>query len=593
LKRGDIMSHKFKSLQISSVAILSLLGLSACGGGGGGGGGGGSSNNFTPPSGDFISPSVSFLPNSLTVESGGTGTSTVTASDNVGVVSGPAVTCTNGGSFSNGVFTAPVVTETTTSICTGSATDAAGNEGTARLTVTIPSPEPDTENPVVTFSPNTLTVTGGQTGSSTLTATDDTVVAEGPTVVCTNNGSFANNTFTAPTVTTQTTSICTATAEDADGNTGEATLSVTINPEVSAFFQTTVDTIATDPILGFLEIPTQPSTLVGLSKSAAGSVSAFAATNTDIGIYDDPTLTPQPTLGTVGTAPLNVLFADVDGMDGGLDDLIFLDEFNDLLVGVPLNADNTFNSPVTRSVGRLCNAGRGSGTRFIGSGNGADPTRDDILVGTTTEGLAYVGAGFANDGENTSGLSSPRFIVVGGNFCSLIVSPTGIGDTTYITYDSPTGTIVGVEGESDDGSSYEEEFSTDISNFVDLDIEPILFDATFGPSSADTVFTVFESTPEAGSTLIISDVGVTPSTDVINLDIEAPTDMLLISRGSSDDAIIVSPTSQYAIYIRDANRTTVSVELIDIGRFGYGLKLLWHSPSSAITCFWPRHAKGF
>jgi len=72
----------------------------------------------------------------------------------------------------------------------------------------------------VSFSPASLTVTSGQTGNSTLTSTDNVAVTTGPTVSCTNNGSFSGGVFTAPTVTEQTTSVCTATAGDAAGNTG-------------------------------------------------------------------------------------------------------------------------------------------------------------------------------------------------------------------------------------------------------------------------------------------------------------------------------------------------------------------------------------
>jgi len=55
------------------------------------------------------------------------------------VTSGIAVTCTKGGRFSNGVFTAPQSRcSDITSVCTAVARDAAGNRGTATLTVTTP-----------------------------------------------------------------------------------------------------------------------------------------------------------------------------------------------------------------------------------------------------------------------------------------------------------------------------------------------------------------------------------------------------------------------------------------------------------------------
>lgn len=92
------------------------------------------------------------------------------------------------------------------------------------------SPPPDTVAPSISFSPTTLTVTGGQTGTSTLSVSDNAGIASGPTVTCTNGGTFSGTTFTAPNVTVNTTSICTASATDTSGNSASATLTVTIEP---------------------------------------------------------------------------------------------------------------------------------------------------------------------------------------------------------------------------------------------------------------------------------------------------------------------------------------------------------------------------
>lgn len=126
-----------------SLIISSLFLLAACGGGGGGGG-----TTPPPPPVDTTNPVVTFTPNTLTVTSSGTGMSTLTATDNVGVTTGPTVTCTNGGSFAGTTFTAPAVAATTTSVCTATAGDAAGNTGSATLTVTInpAGPTPTTVN---------------------------------------------------------------------------------------------------------------------------------------------------------------------------------------------------------------------------------------------------------------------------------------------------------------------------------------------------------------------------------------------------------------------------------------------------------------
>ncbi|MBC6402206.1 MAG: hypothetical protein GDA35_01005, partial [Hyphomonadaceae bacterium] len=166
-------------------------------------------------------PVVTFTPGTLTVASGATAASTLTATDNVAVTTGPDVTC-DAGSFANNTYTAPAVSADTTATCTATASDAAGNEGTAALMVSITAP-PDTTSPVVTFSPDTLTVISGTTASVTLTATDNVGVTTGPDVTC-DAGSFANNTYTAPVRGFYTFFTCTATATDAAGNTGRATL---------------------------------------------------------------------------------------------------------------------------------------------------------------------------------------------------------------------------------------------------------------------------------------------------------------------------------------------------------------------------------
>lgn len=126
------MTFKIKTIMATSVCALALT---ACGGGGGGGGA-----TPPPPPPDTTAPTVSFNPTSLTVASDATGTATLTATDNVGVTTGPDVTCTDGGSFSGSTFTAPAVTMERTITCTATAGDAAGNQGSAELTVTVTPP---------------------------------------------------------------------------------------------------------------------------------------------------------------------------------------------------------------------------------------------------------------------------------------------------------------------------------------------------------------------------------------------------------------------------------------------------------------------
>ncbi len=266
----------FKANSLPALSLASALLLSACGGGGGGG----STTTPTPPPPvtDNIAPALSFSPATLSVESEGSASSTLTATDARGITVGPTVNCTNGGEFNVGTntFTAAAVSADTQSVCTATASDAAGNQGSATLTVSMTAVVPDSEAPVVTFNPVTLTVSSGGTGTATLTATDNIAVTSGPVVACTNGGSFdvATNTFTAAIVVTETDSVCTATAGDAEGNEGTATLTVTMTPPVP-------DTSA--PVVTFT-----PVTLI--VESGQTGTATLTATD-DTGVTSGPTVT--------------------------------------------------------------------------------------------------------------------------------------------------------------------------------------------------------------------------------------------------------------------------------------------------------------
>ena len=287
--------HKF---YVSAMTVLAL-GLTACGGGGSS-----SSGTVTPPPpppvADTTAPNVSFNPTSLSAVGGGSAASTLSASDNVGITSGPTTNCTNGGTFSGNTFTAPIVTTATTSECTATASDAAGNSSTAVLTVSI---APDTTAPTLAFSPATLTVASGNTAASTLTVTDNAAVTPGTTVTCTNGGSFTNNTFTAPLVTANTDVLCTATASDGSGNSGTAELTVTVTPPPAAVtisgsvtfdhvpFNTSssalnYNSITQDPAPGLtVEALNSAGTVIETTVSdSAGSYSLQVDPNTDVRI---------------------------------------------------------------------------------------------------------------------------------------------------------------------------------------------------------------------------------------------------------------------------------------------------------------------
>lgn len=126
-----------KHLVNSTAITLSALALVSCGGGSGGSSVPPPPPPPPPPAGDTTAPVVAFSPATLTVDSEATGASTLTATDNTAVTTGPTVTCTNGGSFANGTFTAPRTGLNITSVCTATAGDAAGNNGSGTLTVTV------------------------------------------------------------------------------------------------------------------------------------------------------------------------------------------------------------------------------------------------------------------------------------------------------------------------------------------------------------------------------------------------------------------------------------------------------------------------
>ncbi|MBC6412238.1 MAG: hypothetical protein GDA39_04790, partial [Hyphomonadaceae bacterium] len=192
---------------------------------------------------DTEPPALTFTPATLAVDSGGTGSSTLTATDNVGVTTGPDVTCTRGSfNVGNNTYTAPVLSGQeliggVSDTCTATATDAAGNTGTAMLEASI-EPPPDTVPPVVAFSPATLTVnSNARFYGLSLTATDDVGVTTGPDVTC-DQGTFFSSTrdnpdyytYFAPQVSEETDVECMARAFDAAGNAGSAALAITVTP---------------------------------------------------------------------------------------------------------------------------------------------------------------------------------------------------------------------------------------------------------------------------------------------------------------------------------------------------------------------------
>lgn len=92
-----------------------------------------------PP--DTTDPVISFPSgNTLSVASGGTANYAIDITDNSGETIEPTVTCDNGGTWENGVFNAPAVTENTTITCTVTAEDSGGNSVSETFTVTVTAP---------------------------------------------------------------------------------------------------------------------------------------------------------------------------------------------------------------------------------------------------------------------------------------------------------------------------------------------------------------------------------------------------------------------------------------------------------------------
>lgn len=205
-----------------SPLLATAMVLTACGGGGGS-----TTPPPPPPPADTSSPTLTISPTTFSVNSGETAAVTVSATDNIGVTSGPNVSCTNDGSFADGTFTAPTVTEETQSVCTVTASDAAGNEATGTFTATIVIP--DTTPPTLSIDPVSFNVRSDETQNVTITAEDNVAVTTGPTVTCTNGGTFADGVFTAPMVTSDTNSVCTVIVGDEAGNetSGDFTANVT------------------------------------------------------------------------------------------------------------------------------------------------------------------------------------------------------------------------------------------------------------------------------------------------------------------------------------------------------------------------------
>ena len=176
---------------------------------------------------------LSFNPSRLTVKSEASGKSILKFSGDLGLKVPPQVSCTNGGSYSNGTMKAPAVRAETISICTATARDEVGNVAKAILRVVI-KPTLKRTPPQLSFSPSTLQVRAGEREVSHFTVKDDNGIPRPPIITCTNGGRFNNPNFTAPRLFKAGTSVCSASATNGLGISGKGVLTVKILPPNTA-----------------------------------------------------------------------------------------------------------------------------------------------------------------------------------------------------------------------------------------------------------------------------------------------------------------------------------------------------------------------
>jgi len=196
------------------LSATTAIFLTACGGGGG----------SSTPAADTEAPVIT-VPATVTVAFGGTYTPAVaTVTDNIDT----GLTATTSGTVDTNTAGDYTITYT--------ATDAAGNTGTATTVVTVSPEAADTEAPVVTVDATQTVPFGGTYTPAVATVTDNkdtglTATIGGDTVDVNTAGDY-NVTYT---------------ATDAAGNVGAASTVVTVTPQ----FTVAADTI-TDALTGLV-----------------------------------------------------------------------------------------------------------------------------------------------------------------------------------------------------------------------------------------------------------------------------------------------------------------------------------------------------
>jgi large repetitive protein len=240
------------------------------------------SGSFTVTVRDTTKPSVS-VPADMTVaapsSSGTVVTFTATATDFVDGSITPVCTPASGSTFPVG---------TTTVTC--SATDSAGNTGTASFLVTVtfvdttPPPAPVISSPAsgTATNDNTPTFTGLAEGSSTVKLYDGSSTTPIATTTATSTGTWS---ATPSTAMSNGVHSITATATDAAGNTSPASAAVSI----------TIDTVA--PSAPVISSPASGTTTNDSTPTFSGSAEASST----VRVYDGTSTTPIVTVTATST----------------------------------------------------------------------------------------------------------------------------------------------------------------------------------------------------------------------------------------------------------------------------------------------------
>lgn len=152
----------------------------------------------------------------------------------------------------------------------------------------------DRAAPVITLSPSSGSIEGGETVAITATANDVVDGVLTPTLSC-NGGTLTGNLLVTSTVAADTTITCTGTATDKAGNVGTATTTITVKATVSRLTSLTASTLTQGQVGGFLvenialTADTYSAKLGGrdltIYRGTASALSFFVPTDMPVGTH--------------------------------------------------------------------------------------------------------------------------------------------------------------------------------------------------------------------------------------------------------------------------------------------------------------------